>query len=117
MGSTAFLSMWISNTVTVMMMIHILLSIIEEISTNMDEHSSSRFTIGLLLGVAYGASIGGIATLVGTPPNPMFTKVFLIMFPKGPEISFAAWFAFVFPISVLVFLTAWFYLFYLFKAI
>ena len=115
MGATAFLSMWISNTATTMMMIPILLSIIEQISVNMDKRSSSRFTVGLLLGVAYSASIGGIATLVGTPPNPMFIKVFAIMFPKGPEISFATWFIFAFPISVLVFIFAWVYLYFLYR--
>jgi len=93
MLATAFLSMWISNTATTMMMIPILLSIIEELSETMDKKSADKFTVGLLLGVAYSASIGGVATLVGTPPNPMFTKVFAIMFPKGPEISFATWFS------------------------
>ena len=115
MLATAFLSMWISNTATTMMMIPILLSIIEQLSETMDEKSSRRFTVGLLLGVAYSASIGGIATLVGTPPNPMFTKVFAIMFPKGPEISFASWFFFAFPLTILLFLTAWVYLFILYK--
>ena len=117
MLATAFLSMWISNTATTMMMIPILLSIIEQLSETMDEKSSRRFTVGLLLGVAYSASIGGIATLVGTPPNPMFTKVFAIMFPKGPEISFASWFFFAFPLTILLFLTAWAYLFLLYKPV
>ncbi len=115
MLATAFLSMWISNTATTMMMIPILLSIIEELSETMDKKSADRFTVGLLLGVAYSASIGGIATLVGTPPNPMFTKVFAIMFPKGPEISFATWFFFAFPLTILLFLAAWGYLFVLYK--
>ncbi len=115
MGATAFLSMWISNTATTMMMIPILLSIIEQISINMDKRSSSRFTVGLLLGVAYSASIGGIATLVGTPPNPLFIKFFTILFPKGPEISFASWFIFAFPITIILFIVAWVYLYYLFK--
>ncbi len=115
MGATAFLSMWISNTATTMMMIPILLSIIEQISENMDKRSASQFTVGLLLGVAYSASIGGVATLVGTPPNPMFVKVFAIMFPKGPEISFASWFMFAFPITVILFVVIWAYLFYLYK--
>ncbi len=115
MGATAFLSMWISNTATTMMMIPILLSIIKELSANMDKRSASRFTVALLLGVAYSASIGGIATLVGTPPNPMFTKVFAIMFPKGPEISFSDWFIFAFPVSLLMFFATWFFLYLLYK--
>ncbi len=115
MGATAFLSMWISNTATTMMMIPILLSIIKELGTNMDKRSASRFTVALLLGVAYSASIGGIATLVGTPPNPMFTKVFAIMFPKGPEISFSEWFVFAFPVSLLMFIATWAFLYLLYK--
>lgn len=115
MLATAFLSMWISNTATTMMMIPILLSIIEELGETMDKKSADKFTVGLLLGVAYSASIGGIATLVGTPPNPMFTKVFAIMFPKGPEISFASWFFFAFPLTVILFLVAWVYLYLLYK--
>jgi len=115
MLATAFLSMWISNTATTMMMIPILLSIIEELSETMDKKSADKFTVGLLLGVAYSASIGGVSTLVGTPPNPMFTKVFAIMFPKGPEISFASWFFLVFPLAVLLFLATWGYLYLLYK--
>ncbi|UBM61998.1 SLC13 family permease [Candidatus Sulfidibacterium hydrothermale] len=115
MLATAFLSMWISNTATTMMMIPILLSIIEELEDTMDKKSADRFTVGLLLGVAYSASIGGVSTLVGTPPNPMFTKVFAIMFPKGPEISFATWFFFAFPLAVLLFLVTWVYLYRLYR--
>ncbi len=115
MLATAFLSMWISNTATTMMMIPILLSIIEELSETMDKKSADRFTVGLLLGVAYSASIGGVSTLVGTPPNPMFTKVFAIMFPKGPEISFASWFFFAFPLVIILFLVTWIYLYMLYK--
>ena len=115
MLATAFLSMWISNTATTMMMIPILLSIIEELSETMDKKSADRFTVGLLLGVAYSASIGGVATLVGTPPNPMFTKVFAIMFPVGPEINFATWFIFAFPLVVVIFLFTWGYLSLVYK--
>ncbi len=115
MLATAFLSMWISNTATTMMMIPILLSIIEELSETMDKKSADKFTVGLLLGVAYSASIGGVSTLVGTPPNPMFTKVFAIMFPHGPEISFASWFFFAFPLAVILFLVTWIYLYLLYK--
>lgn len=115
MLATAFLSMWISNTATTMMMIPILLSIIEQLSENMDKRSADRFTVGLLLGVAYSASIGGIATLVGTPPNPIFVKVLDIIFPKAPEISFSSWFLFAFPLSIIIFVVAWVYLYSLYK--
>lgn len=117
MLATAFLSMWISNTATTMMMIPILLSIIEQLSESMDKQSAQKFTIGLLLGVAYSASIGGVATLVGTPPNPIFVKTLDILFPKAPEISFSSWFLFAFPLSVIIFAITWLYLYSLYKPI
>ncbi len=77
MISTAFfLSMWISNTATTMMMIPILLSIILKLEDLVGKKNVASYTTGLLLGVAYSASIGGIATLVGTPPNLSFFKDF-----------------------------------------
>ncbi|MFC2107299.1 SLC13 family permease [Bacteroidota bacterium] len=115
MFATAFLSMWISNTATAMMMIPIAMSIIEELQHNMGKENMKRFTVGLLLGIAYSASIGGAATLVGTPPNLSFARIFQIYFPQAPEISFASWFVFAIPITILFFAIIWFYLFVLFK--
>ncbi len=107
MFASAFLSMWISNTATTMMMLPILLSVGDKLQESIGAKKSDRFVIGLLLGVAYSASIGGVATLVGTPPNPMFTKILQIMFPQSPEIGFADWFIFALPISVVLFLVTW----------
>ncbi len=115
MLATAFLSMWISNTATTMMMVPILISIIIKLEEIIGEKNIRRYSIGLLLGVAYSASIGGIATLVGTPPNLSFARIFQIMFPKAPDISFADWFIFAFPVSVIFFIFLWLYLYFLFK--
>ncbi len=115
MLSTAILSMWISNTATAMMMIPILISVMEKLEENAGKEAMSRYATGLLLGVAYSASIGGISTLVGTPPNLSFARIFQIMFPAAPEISFASWFLFALPLSAIVFLFVWAYLFYLYK--
>jgi solute carrier family 13 (sodium-dependent dicarboxylate transporter), member 2/3/5 len=115
MLATAFLSMWISNTATAMMMIPILLSIITNLEETIGKKNISKYTIGLLLGVAYSASIGGVATLVGTPPNLSFARIFHIYFPDAPEISFAAWFMFALPITLVLFTITWAYLFVLFK--
>ena len=114
MLATALLSMWISNTATAMMMIPILLSIIQKLEENIEAKTISRYSIGLLLGVAYSASIGGVATLVGTPPNLSFARIFQIMFPNAPPISFADWMLFAFPTAVLLFLVAWGYLFFVY---
>lgn len=115
MLSTAFLSMWISNTATTMMMVPILLSIIQKLEENIERQKLGKYAAGLFLGVAYSASIGGIATLVGTPPNLSFIRIFQIMFPNAPAISFANWFAFAMPISVLLFLVTWVLLYFMFR--
>ena len=110
MVATAFLSMWISNTATTMMMVPIVLAIVLKVEESSGPEAVRNFATSLFLGVAYGASIGGIATLVGTPPNLSFARILSIQFPAAPEISFATWFAFAFPISVVFLLIAWFVL-------
>ncbi len=115
MLSTAFLSMWISNTATSMMMVPILISIIHKLEEIIGKAELKRYSIGLLLGVAYSASIGGISTLVGTPPNLSFARIFLIMFPAAPEVSFSGWFLFAFPITVVLLVLVWTYLHLLFR--
>jgi sodium-dependent dicarboxylate transporter 2/3/5 len=115
MIASAFLSMWISNTATAMMMIPILLSIITKLEESVGKENVSKYTIGLLLGVAYSCSIGGIATLVGTPPNLSFARIFHIYFPDAPEISFATWFVFALPISITMFIITWIFLYSIFK--
>ncbi len=115
MFATAFLSMWISNTATAMMMVPILLSIIQNLEEHINKKELQKYSIGLLLGIAYSASIGGIATLVGTPPNLSFVRIFQIMFPAAPEISFATWFIFALPISIVIFIIVWVYLYFIFR--
>jgi len=117
MSVTAFLSMWISNTATTMMMVPIAMSVILNLETYLKPQEAKRYSIGLLLGIAYSSSIGGIATLIGTPPNPAFIRIFSISFPHAPEITFAQWFFFAFPISVVFLFIAWFVLFLLFGRI
>ena len=114
MFSTAFLSMWISNTATAMMMIPIVISVIDKLEDSIGKAEVGKYATGLLLGIAYSASIGGIATLVGTPPNLSFARIFQIYFPAAPEISFSQWFLFALPISVVFFLFVWGYLYFIF---
>jgi len=113
MLATAFLSMWISNTATTMMMVPILISVISQLdnSTGQLNPQKNPYAIGLLLGVAYSASIGGMVTLVGTPPNLSFTRIFQIMFPDAPEISFADWMVFALPAGLILFVFAWLFLY------
>jgi len=114
MFATAFLSMWISNTATAMMMIPIVISVIDKLEESIGDKGTGKYATGLLLGIAYSASIGGIATLVGTPPNLSFARIFSIYFPSAPEISFTHWFLFALPISAFFFLFVWAYLYFIF---
>ncbi|MFQ6609712.1 MAG: SLC13 family permease, partial [Fidelibacterota bacterium] len=107
MITTAFLSMWISNTATTMMMIPIALAIVIQLEKLLGKQTVHFYSIGIFLGIAYSASIGGIATIVGTPPNLSFTRIFSILFPGSPEITFANWFFFAFPLSVVFLFLVW----------
>jgi len=69
MVAAAFLSMWISNTATAIMMVPIGLAIVSQMEERFKKTEIHKFTLGLMLGIAYACSMGGIATLVGTPPN------------------------------------------------
>ena len=115
MLATAFLSMWMSNTATAMMMVPIALSIILKLEENLGRKATKRYSAGLLLAIAYSASIGGIATLVGTPPNLSFARIASIIFPKMEEISFADWFIFALPVTILIFIAAWALLYFMFR--
>ncbi|NQU51019.1 MAG: DASS family sodium-coupled anion symporter [Bacteroidetes bacterium] len=115
MLATSFLSMWMSNTATAMMMVPIALSIILKLEESLGEVNMGKYSIGLLLGIAYSASIGGIATLVGTPPNLSFARIVSIIFPKMTEISFADWFIFAIPVTILLFIAVWLLLYFMYR--
>lgn len=110
MVATAFLSMWISNTATSVMMLPIGMSIVSQLkdnpSTIMDENK--LFGKALMLSIAYSASIGGIATLIGTPPNLVFAGYIQEIY--NIDISFFQWLKFGLPISIVLLIVSWFYL-------
>jgi solute carrier family 13 (sodium-dependent dicarboxylate transporter), member 2/3/5 len=100
--ATAFLSMWISNAATALMMLPIGLAVIEEIREEKiyDDAAFRRFAKGLLLSIAYAASIGGLATLIGSVPNAVFAAV--SQSSLGRTVTFAEWFFFAAPLTVLL---------------
>ncbi len=106
MLATAFLSMWISNTATAMMMLPIATSVVLLIiqdagNLRQIEHAGERnFALGLMLSVGYAASLGGMATIIGTPPNVVFAGILNDMFQI--KISFAEWFIVGFPVAALL---------------
>lgn len=89
--ATAFLSMWVSNTATTIAMLPVALAIISRFEKLMPSDQAERFSTGLLLSVAYSASIGGMMTLVGTPPNLVFSRIYEISNSGREAISFAQW--------------------------
>ena len=110
MVATAFMSMWISNTATAVMMLPIAIAIVAQLKDdpNTIEKENLIFGKALMLGIAYSASIGGLSTLIGTPPNLVLAGVVEETF--GYEITFAQWFKFGFPISVVLLFLCWKYL-------
>ncbi len=110
MIASAFLSMWISNTATAVMMLPIGLSILFQLEAQFGESRTHNFSVALMLGIGYACSIGGIATIIGTPPNLSFTRIFKIIFPEGPEITFGDWMILALPVSVFMLLITWIFL-------
>lgn len=110
MIATAFLSMWISNTATSVMILPIGMAIVAQLRDNPNtvENENLIFGKALMLAIAYSASIGGMATLIGTPPNLVLAGV--VQETYGVEITFAQWFTFGFPISIVLLYLCWLYL-------
>ena len=118
MVAAAFLSMWISNTACAAMMVPIAVSVIDMVLRTRtgaglresggipaQHRGESNFAVGLLLAVAYSASIGGIATLIGSPPNGIAAR--FIAQAYGTEVSFATWMAVGLPFTLLFLPIAW----------
>ena len=110
MVATAFLSMWISNTASSVMMLPIGMSIISQLMDNPKtvENENQNFGKALMLAIAYSASIGGIATLIGTPTNLVLATI--VQETYGIEITFSKWFMFGLPISLILLAICWKYL-------
>lgn len=102
------LSMWISNTASVMVMLPVGLSVLNQLkSKGVSPELLAKVGLGIMLSMAYGADIGGMATPVGTPPNLVFQEMFGTMFPEAPEISFIDWMLIGLPISILFVVSGW----------
>ncbi len=107
MVASAFLSMWISNTATAVMMLPIAMSIILKMEEQFDVKDTHNFSLCLLLGIAYAASMGGAATLVGTPPNLVLVRTFEQTFPTATPISFGIWMMMALPLTITMLLVIW----------
>lgn len=112
MVATAFLSMWISNTASTLMMLPIgmaLLASLRDIVTDNEEGRLAlrSFAPVLMMSIAYAASIGGFTTLVGTPTNVQFTSIWHSQFPNEPELSAGQWMLCLLPAGILMLGCAW----------
>ena len=109
MIAAAVVSMWISNTSTTLMLLPIAVSVVTVIGETMPElevKQRSHFGTALLLGLAYGATLGGLSTLVGTPPNAFMAGFMSDNY--GVEIDFARWMLVGVPVSIILLPIAWF---------
>ncbi len=107
MVTSAFLSMWISNTATATMLLPIGLAVYARAAEQLDESDRQKLLTAMMLGIAYSCSIGGTGTLIGTPPNLAMQRIFQITFPDAPEISFAKWLLFALPLTATMLVTTW----------
>ncbi|WP_100183145.1 SLC13 family permease [Candidatus Nitrosotenuis aquarius] len=101
---TGVLSAWMSNTATTLLMLPIAIAII----TSLDIQNKEKFSICLLLSIAYAASIGGIATLIGTSPNAIFASLSKSL--VGIDVSFAQWLLVGLPVSAISLFVMWLYM-------
>ncbi|MCM2971293.1 SLC13 family permease [Larsenimonas suaedae] len=107
MLATGFISMWVSNTATAIMMLPIGMSVITML-TEKDAVTDNRYATSLLLAIAYAASIGGVATLIGTPPNALLAGY--LSNDQSIDIGFGQWMVVGLPIAIVMMLFAWFWL-------
>ena len=107
MAVTAFLSMWISNTATAMVMLPIGQSLAAPHgrSTGADSSATTVFGAALMLAIAYSATIGGMGSLIGTPPNALFAG--FMQSTYGIEIGFARWMLFGVPVVLVLLPITW----------
>ena len=116
MCAAAFISMWVSNTATAAMMMPIGLAVIQQAVEAVDAEGAGidtrpghfHFGANLMLGIAYGASIGGVATIIGTPPNVFLAGTMSSI--HGIEISFVKWLGFGIPFVLLFLPLTWLWL-------
>jgi len=120
MASCGFLSMWISNTAATMMMLPVGMAVVHQFASqalydgerNTETETKVFQSLGLtlMLGLAYSASIGGVGTLIGTPPNIILAGLYKELYPENDEISFFKWMLTALPLVLIFLPLTWFYL-------
>ena len=108
MAATWFISWWVNNTATTLMMLPIVMSLMVKLEER-GGVDATRLTTAMLLGVAYAASIGGMATLIGTAPNLVFLRTYSGAFPDATPVTFLTWMAAAVPVSTAMLLLSYAY--------
>ncbi|NHK31205.1 MAG: DASS family sodium-coupled anion symporter, partial [Asgard group archaeon] len=114
MGVSAFLSMWMSNTASAAVMIPLAIALVTQIEEGGKEKDTTGFKKALVLGIGYAATTGGIASIIGTPANPIAVEGLADLGPEF-EISFLKWFAYGLPFVFIMIFIIWGYLMVIFK--
>ena len=108
MIAAGFISLWISNTATAAMMLPLGISVVKLFANNgkqsLEPRDFRHFAASLMLGIAYASTIGGLGTLVGTPPNAFFAA---LMDERGKPVGFAEWMLFAMPLVIVYLAAAW----------
>ena len=104
---TFFISMWLNNTSTTLMMLPVALAVIRQLHGN-DETKRTGMSSAILLGISYASTIGGTATLVGTLPNMVMKKFYDEHFPDDIPLDFTTWFIFGLPVSITLLVVCYF---------
>jgi sodium-dependent dicarboxylate transporter 2/3/5 len=115
MIATAFVSMWIANVTTALMMLPIAMAIISKDDLQVKEQGNKNFAAALMLSIAYAASIGGLATLIGSPTNMIFVGIFDKLFPEAPPVTFFTWLKIGIPIVIIFIPVFWYFIIRYFK--
>jgi len=111
--STGFISMWLSNTATTMMMYPIAISVISVVINMHDkEHAKRNFALAMMISIAYASNFGGIATIIGTPPNVAYASY--ISKKYQVDISFFDWMLVAMPVAILLLILLFFVLVFIF---
>ena len=107
MVASAVLSMWISNTATAVMMLPIAMAVVRGVEEHAPAEAVAPLGTALMLGVAYACSIGGMATLVGTPPNLALERIYAITFPAAAPLAFGQWMLLGVPLAAVMLVLTW----------
>ena len=107
LAASALLSMWISNTATAIMMVAIGQAIVIQTEEDFGKERCRPLSLGLMLCIAYGCTVGGVATLVGTPPNLSFARIYAMLFEDAPAISFGQWMLLGLPLCLIMLGVVW----------